>query len=82
MVLKIHGSLDSTCTQRVLSVLEEKQVAYELVAIDFAKQEHKTAEHVKLQPWGKFQSSKTRTDFYFSVCEGAVTIDEAFLTII
>lgn len=53
MVFKIHGSLDSTCTQRVLTVLEEKQVAYELVAIDFAKQEHKTAKHVKLQPWGK-----------------------------
>jgi glutathione S-transferase len=53
MVLKIHGSLFSTCTQRVLIVLEEKQVPYEVVDIDFAKQEHKTAQHTKLQPWGK-----------------------------
>ena len=53
MTLKIHGSSESTCTQRVLFVLEEKQVPYELIPIDFATQEHKSPAHVQKQPFGQ-----------------------------
>jgi glutathione S-transferase len=37
MVIKIHRNPTSTSTQRVAVVLSEKQVPYEIVALDFAK---------------------------------------------
>ncbi|PMD18667.1 putative glutathione S-transferase [Hyaloscypha hepaticicola] len=53
MVLKLHGVKGSTCTQRVLTALYEKEVPYELITIDFAKAEHKSEKYLKLQPFGK-----------------------------
>jgi glutathione S-transferase len=52
MVLKIHGIGRSTCTQRVLATLKEKQVPYEIVNIDFAAGEHKSAKYLEKQPFG------------------------------
>ncbi len=53
MVIKVHGVKGSTCTQRVLTALHEKNVPFELVVIDFAKAEHKSEKYMKLQPFGK-----------------------------
>jgi hypothetical protein len=53
MVLKIHGAKGSTCTQRVLTALYEKNVPYELVTINFSMGEHKSEKHMKIQPFGK-----------------------------
>lgn len=53
MVLKLYGNGLSTCTKRVVTVLVEKKVDYELVAIDFAKAEHKSATYLQKQPFGK-----------------------------
>lgn len=53
MVLKLHGIAQSTCTRRVATILKEKNVPYELVPVDFAKGEHKSAEYLKKQPFGQ-----------------------------
>jgi glutaredoxin len=53
MVLKLYGSLDTTCSQRVAIILAEKQVPYELVKISIAKGEHKSAEYLQKQPFGQ-----------------------------
>lgn len=53
MVLKVHGAKRSTCTQRVLTALYEKNVPFELVTINFSVGEHKSEKHMKLQPFGK-----------------------------
>ncbi|KAH7377566.1 putative glutathione S-transferase [Cadophora sp. MPI-SDFR-AT-0126] len=53
MGLTVHGSPHSTCTQRVLTALAEKGVEADLRAINFAAAEHKRADFLKLQPFGK-----------------------------
>ena len=52
MVLKIHGSLTSTCTRRVGVVCEELGIPYEVVVVDIAKGEQKLASHLEHQPFG------------------------------
>ncbi|GJP30117.1 hypothetical protein CLOM_g22506 [Closterium sp. NIES-68] len=50
---KIYGLKISTCTKRVLTALEEKNVTgYEVVTVDVSKGEHKSAEFKKKQPFG------------------------------
>jgi glutathione S-transferase len=53
MVLKVYGSAMSTCTRRVALVLNEKEIAYELIEIDVMKGESKTAEYMAKQPFGQ-----------------------------
>lgn len=53
MVLTLHGNIHSTCTSRVRTVLEELNVPYEFVGIDFAKGEHKAPAFVAVQPFGQ-----------------------------
>jgi glutathione S-transferase len=53
MVLKLYGSPLSSCTRRVAIVLKEKEVPYELITINFAKGEHKSAEYREKQPFGQ-----------------------------
>ena len=53
MVLKIYGSLMSTCTKRVVTTLHEKQVPFEVVEVDFAAGEHKSAKYLEKHPFGK-----------------------------
>jgi len=43
----------STCTRKVLCTLAEKGVAPDMVVVDFTKGEHKLADHMSLQPFGK-----------------------------
>ena len=63
MVLKLHGNPMSTCTKRVLTVLEELSVPYELIKIDFAKGEHKAPAFVALQPFGQVPVLETEDGF-------------------
>jgi len=53
MVLKLYGYPLSTCTRLVALICKEKEIPYELVPIDLKKREHKTAEFLKIQPFGQ-----------------------------
>lgn len=53
MGLTVHGSPYSTCSQRVFTALAEKGVEADLRTLDFATQEHKKPDFLKLQPFGK-----------------------------
>ncbi|HEU4728967.1 MAG TPA: glutathione S-transferase N-terminal domain-containing protein [Kofleriaceae bacterium] len=51
--MKIFGHPMSTCTRKVLMTLAETNTPYELVVVDFAKNEHKQAPHLARQPFGQ-----------------------------
>lgn len=51
MVIKIYGSAMST--SRVLTVLHEMKLPYELNRVDISKGEHKSESYAELQPFGK-----------------------------
>ena len=51
--MKIFGHTMSTCTRKVLATIHEKGHSPDLVVVDFAKGEHKGAEHVERQPFGQ-----------------------------
>jgi len=51
--LTVYGSAKSTCTQRILILLEELDLKYTLQPIDLGKGEHKTPEFVAMNPFGK-----------------------------
>ncbi|KAI9784343.1 MAG: hypothetical protein M1839_002404 [Geoglossum umbratile] len=55
MAIKVYGIPYSTCTMRVIMVLKEKGVEYEVIPIDLSKGQHKskTPEHMKNQPFGQ-----------------------------
>jgi len=53
MAVKIYGSVLSTCTQRIVVVLKELSIPYEIVPVDFSKGEHKSAPFLEKQPFGQ-----------------------------
>ncbi|KAJ7111837.1 glutathione S-transferase [Mycena epipterygia] len=53
MVLKLYGFPLSTCTRRVATVLVEKKVPFEFVAVDITKGEQKAPSYVAHQPFGQ-----------------------------
>ena len=53
MVLTLYGFPISGCTQRVATILLEKKVAFKFVEVNLQKGEHKSAEHLKRQPFGQ-----------------------------
>lgn len=50
--MKVFGHPASTCTRKVLLTLNEKHQGYEFITVNLAKGEHKSAEHLKHQPFG------------------------------
>ncbi|KAF8156631.1 glutathione S-transferase [Crassisporium funariophilum] len=52
MVFKVYGAW-TVCTHRVLCVLKEKDVPYELTIIDFSVGEHKSPGFLAKQPYGQ-----------------------------
>jgi len=50
--MKLYGHPMSTCTRKVLTVLEEKGHQAEFVLVDLMKGEHKRDEHLARQPFG------------------------------
>ncbi|KAF9499087.1 glutathione S-transferase-like protein [Pleurotus eryngii] len=53
MVLKLYGSPISTCTKRVVNVLIELNVPFELVPIDMRKEDLKAPQYLEKHPFGK-----------------------------
>ncbi|THY01347.1 glutathione S-transferase III [Aureobasidium pullulans] len=54
MAMRLYGSKLSTCTQRVMLVLNELDLSYELISIDMKKGEHKTPDFIRdAHPFGK-----------------------------
>lgn len=51
--MKVYGNPISGGTRLVLMALAEKNVAHELVVLDFSKKEHKEPAHLARQPFGK-----------------------------
>lgn len=51
--MKLSGHPLSTCTRKVLTVLHEKGQTPDLKVVDFAKGEHKQADYMGFQPFGK-----------------------------
>ena len=51
--MKLYGNPMSTCTRKVLCVLAEKNATPEMVTIDMGKGEHKQADFMAKQPFGK-----------------------------
>jgi glutathione S-transferase len=56
---KLYGAAQSTCTQRVLATAHELGMDLELVPVDMKSAGHKSAEHVKRQPFGQVLASLT-----------------------
>lgn len=54
----VYGDARATCTQRVLILLEELDLKYDLKSVDLSKQEHKNPEFMELQPFGKVPAIK------------------------
>ena len=52
-MIKLYDFKSSPNCQRVKVVLAEKNLPYEIVPIDLRKQEQKTAEYLKMNPYGK-----------------------------
>ncbi|KAJ3500080.1 hypothetical protein NMY22_g19382 [Coprinellus aureogranulatus] len=53
MVLTLYGGSNATCTQRVATILHEKQVPFKFVEIDLRNREHKSPEYLEKQPFGQ-----------------------------
>ena len=53
MMIKLYDFKSSPNCQRVKVVLAEKNLQYDIVAVDLRKQEQKKPEYLKLNPYGK-----------------------------
>ena len=51
--MKLYGNPMSTCTRKVLMTMGEAKQPFEMITRDFAKGEHKSPEHMALQPFGQ-----------------------------
>jgi glutathione S-transferase len=56
--LTVYGDPKATCTQRVLILLEELGLKYDLKEVSLANGEHKATEHLQRQPFGKVPAIK------------------------
>jgi len=63
--LVVYGSPVATCTQRVLILLEELQLKYNLQEVNLLKGEHKDSKYLFLQPFGKVPSVRYDNDILF-----------------
>jgi glutathione S-transferase len=52
-MIKLYGSPASTCTRKVLTVLEETRTPFEMNVVDLSKGEHKQKPHLDRQPFGQ-----------------------------
>lgn len=71
MTVTLHGAAYSTCTQRVLTTLEELGVEYKLENVDLMKGSHKSPEFLKIQPFGMIPAL---TDGDFTIYESRAII--------
>jgi glutathione S-transferase len=52
-MIKLYGSPASTCTRKVLTVLDETRTPFEMNLVDLSKGEHKQKPHIDRQPFGQ-----------------------------
>jgi len=52
-VVKLYGFTRTTCTKRVATILREKNIPYELVAINLAEKQNSSPEYLQKQPFGQ-----------------------------
>lgn len=52
-MIKLFGNPLSTCTRKVLTVLAEAAIPYEMTVVDLSKGEHKQPAHLARQPFGQ-----------------------------
>lgn len=50
--MKVYGNPRSTCTRKVLALLNERQAPFELVVVDLASREQKSEAHLARHPFG------------------------------
>lgn len=55
----------STCTRRVALIAKERNVPYEVIAIDMKAAEHKQPPHLQHQPFGQIPYITVSSHFYF-----------------
>lgn len=53
MALTLYGHPLATCTQRVATILHEKEVPFKFVTVDVATGQHKTPAYLEKQPFGQ-----------------------------
>lgn len=73
MVVKLYGDVRSSCTQRALTILKEKDVPFEYHHVDFAKGEQKSPEYLAKQPFGQLPylvSNPSKNDFLVVLIAG------------
>ncbi|KAK8966176.1 Glutathione S-transferase 3 [Platanthera guangdongensis] len=58
MGLKLYGLPVSTCTGRVVAVIEELGLEYELVPVDLSAGEHKRPAFMERNPFGQIPALK------------------------
>jgi glutathione S-transferase len=56
--ITLYGYRSATCTQRILILLNELELKYEIVNIDLTKKEQKSAAFLEIQPFGKVPAIK------------------------
>lgn len=56
--LEVYGDPRSMCTQKILILLEELNLKYNLKSVDLSKGEHKSDEFLELNPFGKVPAVK------------------------
>ncbi|KAJ6492511.1 glutathione S-transferase [Mycena vitilis] len=52
-ILKLYGDPQAACTRRAATVLHELHIPFELIPVDLANSEHKTAAYLEKHPFGK-----------------------------
>ncbi|KAJ6710471.1 GLUTATHIONE S-TRANSFERASE F6-RELATED [Salix koriyanagi] len=52
-IMKVHGSVISTATQRVLACLNEKELEFEFIPVNMAVGEHKKDSFLAINPFGQ-----------------------------
>ncbi|KAI8588027.1 hypothetical protein HDU89_002203 [Geranomyces variabilis] len=65
MNVKLYGMSVSTCTQKVIFVLQDKQIPFEFIAINVLKKEQKLPEHIARHPFGKIPVLEHEGNFIF-----------------
>ena len=56
--LEVYGDPHSMCTQKILILLEELNLKYDLKKVDLLKNEQKDDEFLKINPFGKVPAVK------------------------
>ncbi len=79
-MIKLYDFKSSPNCQRVKVVLAEKHLPYEVVPIDLRKQEQKTPEYLKLNPYGKVPVLTDDATVLYESCIINEYLDEKYPT--